>query len=90
MAGLDPAIHVFLLCGITRTWMPGTSPGMTTFECVNRDASQSVARSYCETVCTTLLSGRALTAGTFRSLTSSASYSGKVSSFSLAFISTTL
>ena len=46
-------------------------------------------KTYC-TVCTTLESGRALTAGTFRSLTSSASYSGKVSSFSLAFISTTL
>jgi hypothetical protein len=25
MAGLDPAIHVFL----HRTWMPGTRPGMT-------------------------------------------------------------
>ena len=40
---------------------------------------------YC-TVCTTLESGRALTAGTFRSLTSSASYSGSVSNCSLAFI----
>jgi allophanate hydrolase subunit 1 len=28
MAGLDPAIHVLLLAG-PRTWMPGTSPGMT-------------------------------------------------------------
>jgi hypothetical protein len=30
MAGLDPAIHVF--CHTLReakTWMPGTSPGMT-------------------------------------------------------------
>ena len=26
MAGLDPAIHVFLLA---KTWMPGTGPGMT-------------------------------------------------------------
>jgi hypothetical protein len=25
MAGLDPAIHVFLEA---KTWMPGTSPGM--------------------------------------------------------------
>jgi hypothetical protein len=31
MAGLDPAIHVFLSLAATRTWMPGTSPGMTTF-----------------------------------------------------------
>jgi hypothetical protein len=27
MAGLDPAIHVFL--GQAKTWMPGTRPGMT-------------------------------------------------------------
>jgi len=27
MAGLDPAIHVFHAA--RRTWMPGTSPGMT-------------------------------------------------------------
>jgi hypothetical protein len=31
MAGLDPAIHVFLLCGIPRTWMPGTSGAKTRF-----------------------------------------------------------
>src|SRR5713101_8875176 len=30
MAGLDPTIHVLLLAAI-RTWMPGTSPGMTSF-----------------------------------------------------------
>ncbi len=29
MAGLDPAIHVFFLRGSPKTWMPGTSPGMT-------------------------------------------------------------
>ena len=29
MAGLVPAIHVFLLFVRLRTWMPGTSPGMT-------------------------------------------------------------
>ena len=29
MAGLGPAIHVFLTCIDTRTWMPGSSPGMT-------------------------------------------------------------
>jgi hypothetical protein len=28
MAGLVPAIHVFLRAE-TKTWMPGTSPGMT-------------------------------------------------------------
>jgi hypothetical protein len=28
MAGLDPAIHVFLI--ELETWMPGTRPGMTT------------------------------------------------------------
>jgi len=28
MAGLVPAIHAFLACG-SKTWMPGTSPGMT-------------------------------------------------------------
>jgi hypothetical protein len=28
MAGLVPAIHVFLLYA-AKTWMPGTSPGMT-------------------------------------------------------------
>src|SRR4051794_9779820 len=30
MAGLVPAIRVFLACQSTKTWMPGTSPGMTT------------------------------------------------------------
>jgi hypothetical protein len=29
MAGLVPAIHVFLTLGANKTWMPGTSPGMT-------------------------------------------------------------
>jgi hypothetical protein len=29
MAGLVPAIHVLLQDLITKTWMPGTSPGMT-------------------------------------------------------------
>ncbi len=30
MAGLGPAIHVFGLQQQSKTWMPGTSPGMTT------------------------------------------------------------
>jgi hypothetical protein len=48
------------------------------------------ANPYCVTVCTTLLIGRLATAGTFWSFTSIASYSGRVSSCSLAFICTTL
>src|SRR5438874_2707319 len=29
MAGLDPAIHVLKQSGHVKTWIPGTSPGMT-------------------------------------------------------------
>jgi hypothetical protein len=29
MAGLDPAIHVFTKSDVIKTWMPGSSPGMT-------------------------------------------------------------
>jgi hypothetical protein len=29
MAGLVPAIHVFVLARAFKTWMPGTRPGMT-------------------------------------------------------------
>jgi hypothetical protein len=29
MAGLVPAIHVFLGLSAAKTWMPGTRPGMT-------------------------------------------------------------
>ena len=32
MAGLVPAIHVFRILS-KKTWMPGTSPGMTTERC---------------------------------------------------------
>ena len=28
MAGFVPAIHVFF-CATSKTWMPGTNPGMT-------------------------------------------------------------
>jgi hypothetical protein len=45
---------------------------------------------YSETVCTTLPTGRVLATGTFISLTSASSYSGKVCSDVLAFICTTL
>jgi hypothetical protein len=31
MAGLVPAIHVFLVAG-AKTWMPGTRPGMTVWD----------------------------------------------------------
>jgi hypothetical protein len=31
MAGLDPAIHAFLAME-RKTWMPGTSPGMTKWQ----------------------------------------------------------
>ena len=31
MAGLVSAIHVFLAATLVKTWMPGTSPGMTSF-----------------------------------------------------------
>jgi hypothetical protein len=31
MAGLAPAIHVFLTATVAKSWMPGTSPGMTSF-----------------------------------------------------------
>jgi hypothetical protein len=34
MAGLVPAIHVFLIQPTRKTWMPGIKPGMT--ECVAR------------------------------------------------------
>jgi hypothetical protein len=31
MAGLFPAIHVLFLANVCKAWMPGTSPGMTSF-----------------------------------------------------------
>jgi len=41
MAGLDPAIHVFLYRGTT--WMPGTSPGMTTVFAAGTETNYPVA-----------------------------------------------
>jgi hypothetical protein len=32
MAGLVPAIHAFCCSSFVKTWMPGTSPGMTVRE----------------------------------------------------------
>jgi hypothetical protein len=40
MAGLDPAIHVFLP-NAAKTWMPGTSPGMTTCSYVHLTLGRS-------------------------------------------------
>jgi hypothetical protein len=34
MAGLVPAIHVFARSKESKTWMPGTSPGMTNADAV--------------------------------------------------------
>src|SRR5271154_4881968 len=35
MAGLVPAIHVFIPLHMSKTWMPGTRPGMTRSEYVH-------------------------------------------------------
>jgi hypothetical protein len=48
------------------------------------------ATIYCETVCTTLETGRVLATGTFRVLISASSYSGNVCSDVFALICTTL
>jgi hypothetical protein len=40
MAGLVPAIHVFPAATVVKSWMPGTSPGMTSFN-ISADAFQS-------------------------------------------------
>ena len=40
MAGLVPAIHVFDLAKVVKTWMPGTRPGMT--EEVSRNRAEVV------------------------------------------------
>jgi hypothetical protein len=36
MAGLVPAIHVFICAATGKTWMPGTRPGMTEIPKQNR------------------------------------------------------
>src|SRR5437868_6151128 len=44
MAGLVPAIHVFLsCCDVVKTWMPGTSPRMTSF-------AVALAQAYAATI----------------------------------------
>jgi hypothetical protein len=42
MAGLVPAIHVFLGLNEGRTWMPGTRPGMTDFRQTRLSVPQRV------------------------------------------------
>ena len=79
-----PGIHVLAMLKRGKTWMAGTSPAMTVVGEARGPPAPRIA--YCVTVCTTLLIGRLATAGTFCSLTSIASYSGRVSSCSLAFI----
>src|ERR1043165_362601 len=44
MAGLDPAIHVFLAVRY-KTWMPGTRPGMTEIELSFMDDALTEARA---------------------------------------------
>ena len=41
MAGLVPAIHVLLVGTESSTWMPGTSPGMTSYAFALRSFSRS-------------------------------------------------
>jgi hypothetical protein len=43
MAGLVPAIHVLAARGAGKTWMPGTSPGMTNIY-VRRDEDMADRR----------------------------------------------
>ena len=42
MAGLVPAIHVLLAA--SKTWMPGTSPGMTGRRSMSKKPSQAACR----------------------------------------------
>src|SRR5882762_2862121 len=63
-----------------RGCLPGTSPGL----------AERTSCRYWATVCTTLLSARALTVGSFMSLTRPSSYSTSVCSGALARICTTL
>jgi hypothetical protein len=44
MAGLVPAIHVFLLKE-DRTWMPGTRPGMTNLKAAKGTAAKVISDS---------------------------------------------
>jgi hypothetical protein len=90
MAGLRPG-HPRLSCCVVRRLDARDEPGQDEFGLDLALASQlSGLARYCETVCTTLLTGRVLATGTFMSLTSASSYSGNVCNGALAFICTTL
>ncbi|UTD28340.1 hypothetical protein DB459_16975 [Bradyrhizobium sp. WD16] len=51
MAGLVPAIHVFIPRKAAKSWMPGTRPGMTT-ESVGGDRAAKVRGSERDPHCT--------------------------------------
>ena len=62
MAGLDPAIHVFLAA---KSWMPGTSPGMTSFA-VTADSIGCIVCAYPATcLMRAISSSTAWSTGTF-------------------------
>ncbi len=66
------------------------SSALTGMDCFVASLFAMTVSYYCETVCTTLPTGRVLATGSFISLTSASSYSAKVCSGALAFICTTL
>src|SRR5882757_1891211 len=62
MAGLDPAIHVLLASSLVRkSWMPGTSPGMTELVLLatasEKDFTVSTSREYWERIRPAFLTG---------------------------------
>jgi hypothetical protein len=49
MAGLDPAIHVFLLrIPESKVWMAGIKPGMTEIVSIRMDQTKTGSRSHGE------------------------------------------
>jgi hypothetical protein len=47
MAGLVPAIHVFVAAYKKKTWMPGTGPGMTKNNFLRPRCVVNTGRLYC-------------------------------------------
>jgi hypothetical protein len=84
-----PVTHRRRMRSITRTSRLRSRPS-TALRSARGEHEREGLAGYSETVCTTLLTGRELATGSFISLTSISSYSGKVSSGVLAFICTTL
>jgi len=75
------------------TWNAGSSGQAPSFLRPQRLTKASAAHAaigYWETVCTTLLTGRVLAAGSFISFKTASSYSDKVCSGAFGFICTTL